>query len=92
MVKAKDLIKKQKAKDLEKNKIYKKIYERVEKKILMASNQNFYQCFYEIPEFMLGLPLYNLNECIKYIDNKLIDNGFKTVWDNNQVLINWKED
>ena len=58
----------------------------------MASNQNFYKCLYEIPEFMLGLPLYNIDECVKYIDKKLIENGFKTKWNNNQVLISWDED
>ena len=90
MVNAKDLVKKQKKKDKEKNIIYQKVFERIDKKILMASGQNFYQCLYEIPEFMLGLPLYNLHECIIYIDKKLKENGFKTMWNNNEVLIDWE--
>lgn len=89
-VKAKDLIKQQKKRIDEKNKIYKKVYERVDKKIVMASSHNYYECLYEVPEFMLGLPLYNIEECINYINNKLIDNGFKTSWENNKVLINWE--
>lgn len=90
MVNAKDLVKKQKKKDKEKYIIYQKVYDRIDKKILMASSQNYYRCLYEIPEFMLGIPLYNLNECIKYIDKKLNDNGFKTVWNINSVLIDWE--
>lgn len=86
---AKDLVKKQKKKEKEKNSIYKKVYDRIDKKILMASEQNFYQCLYEIPEFMLGLPLYNLHECINYVDKELKSNGFKTYWTNNEVLIDW---
>lgn len=86
---AKDLVKKQKKKEKEKNSIYKKVYDRIDKKILMASEQNYYQCLYEIPEFMLGLPLYNLHECIVFVDKELKSNGFKTYWTNNEVLIDW---
>ena len=86
---AKDLVRQQKKKDKEKNVIYQKVYDRIEKKISMASAQNFYKCLYEIPEFMLGLPLYNLNECINYVDKKLKENGFKTLWKTNEVLIDW---
>lgn len=92
VVNAKELIKKQKKRIKEKSSIYKKVYERIDKKILMASNKNFYQCLYEIPEFMLGIPLYNLDECIKFIDNKLKDNGFTTSWSNNEVLICWHDE
>lgn len=90
VVTAKELVKQQQKKDKEKNNIYKKVYDRIDKKILMASNQNFYQCLYEIPEFMLGLPLYNIKECIKYLDIKLKENGFKTTWEHNKVLIDWQ--
>lgn len=87
---AKDLVKKQKKKEKEKNQIYQKVYDRVDKKILMASNQNYYKCLYEIPDLMLGLPLYNINECIIYVDKKLKENGFRTYWTKNQVLIDWE--
>lgn len=90
-IKAKDLIKQQKKKQKEKDLIYKKIYQRIEKKIVMASKLDFSQCLYEIPEFMLGVPLYNLNQCISYNDKKLKENGFKTIWNRNTVLVNWEE-
>ena len=90
MVTAEELVKKQKKKDKDKNKIYQKVYARVDKKIEMASQQNYYQCLYEIPEFMLGIPLYNLGECMSYIDEKLKKNGFSTFWKNNTVIIDWE--
>ena len=49
MVKAEDLIKKQKAKQKLKKKTYKKVFDRIEKKIILASNSNSYNCTYEIP-------------------------------------------
>lgn len=37
-------------------------------------NQLF--CFYEVPEFMIGMPLYDMNECLAYIIEKLKENDF----------------
>jgi hypothetical protein len=36
-----------------------------------------YFCFFEVPEFVLGYPLYDLNSCISYIQDTLVRNGFK---------------
>jgi len=90
MVTADELVKKQKKKNKTKEKVFKKVYERIEKKIEMSSNNDYYQCMYEIPEFMIGIPLYNLKDCIKYVDKKLSKNGFKRRWSQNQVIINWE--
>lgn len=43
------------------------------KSIAAIKGQN---TFYEIPAFVLGFPLYNLDECLKYIVNALRKNGF----------------
>ena len=37
---------------------------------------NNYSCFYQVPEFMIGYPLYSLEECVQYIQQELIGNGF----------------
>jgi len=91
MVTASELVKKQKKKEDEKKKVYEKIYERIVKKIKMASDLNFFQCNYEIPELLLGIPIYNLSDCIEYVDKKLQKNEFKTAWRNNIVTIDWSE-
>ena len=40
------------------------------KKISLASASNFYECNYEIPKFIIGLPLYNLKKCKKFVTKK----------------------
>lgn len=90
MVKATDLIKQQKDREEKKKITYKKILEKVEKKIVLASNSNFYECKYDIPEFILGLPIYSVKNCKKFIKEKLRNDGFKVnnIMDN-ILLISW---
>ncbi|ULY68524.1 hypothetical protein [Chlorella virus XW01] len=91
MVKAKDLIKSQEDKKKLKEKTYRKILERIEKKISIASNSDFYYTYYEIPEFILGLPLYSIKDCILYVKKKLEKNGFKVlISEPNILLISWQ--
>lgn len=90
MVNAKDLIKMQKEREDSKYKIFDKIYSNIEKKIVKASATNFYYIWYEIPQYMIGMPLYNYNDCIEYIINKLKNNNFKTeTYEPNIILISW---
>ena len=90
MVKAQDLINTQKEREKIKFKTFAKIYSNVEKKISLASSSNFYYVWYEIPEFIIGFPLYNLDECKKYIIKELKDNGFNVeIYDDNIILIQW---
>ena len=90
MVKAEDLIKQQKEREDKKKEIFKKILEKIEKKIVLASNSNFYECKYEIPEFLMGMPIYSVDDCKKYIKQKLKKNGFKVDnLINNIILISW---
>tara|TARA_B110001469_G_C9375505_1_gene195192 strand:- start:160 stop:441 length:282 start_codon:yes stop_codon:yes gene_type:complete len=91
MVKANDLIKDQEERDKQKKDIYKKVYKNVETKILQSSTINQYQCWYRIPEFMINLPLYNTEDCKKYIEKKLKKNGFNYYSDNNIIIISWNK-
>ena len=90
MVKASELIKEQKDRDKLKDNIYKKIYKRIEHKIKLASASNLYECWYEIPEFILNIPLYDLEDCKQYIMKKLSHNEFKTGHLHNNIWISWK--
>lgn len=93
MVKADELIKQQKERKKLKKKTFSKILNLVEKRIQMSSNSNNYYTWYEIPELILGLPIYNLNECKKYLIKKLEKNGFKTEsYEPNLILITWFPD
>ena len=51
---------------------------------------NLYECWYEIPEFILNIPLYKLNECKQYLTERLKSDGFNITWQNNIILISWK--
>lgn len=37
---------------------------------------NNYSCFYQVPDFVIGHPMYGIEECINYISNELRENGF----------------
>lgn len=45
-------------------------------KIKLAAQNNHFACFFEVPEFVVGIPLFNVTECITYIIKALNDNGF----------------
>ena len=61
-----------------KTKVYQKILQRVHNKIKLTSRQrnNMKCCWFVIPEFILGLPKYNIQLCTQYLMEKLDDNGF----------------
>ena len=90
MVKASDLIKEQNERNDKKKSTFKKIYKKIEQKIYVANSINDYYILYEVPEFILGIPLYSINEAITYIKHKLKKNGFKVEYYlPNKLLIEW---
>ena len=90
MVKATDLIKKQKEREDMKKETYNKIYKRIEKKICTASDANCYHTWYQIPEFLVGLPVYSFKDCKEYVQNKLVHNGFNVdFYEPNILFIKW---
>ena len=47
-------------------------------------------CIYSIPEFIFGIPLYNINDLKNYIMNTLKKNGFKILYFHpNTLFISW---
>ena len=92
MVDAKDLIRKQKEKNEKRKITYDKIYENIEKKIVIASASDYNYLWYEIPEYVMGFPFYKLPECIVYITAKLKSNSFSVdKYDPNILHIQWVE-
>jgi hypothetical protein len=90
MVKADELIKQQKEREERKKITFDKIYSVLEKKIILASTGDYYYTWYQIPEFLVGLPIYSLDECRKYIQNKLKKNGFEIeFFEPNILLVKW---
>ena len=80
-----------KKKETQKNLIYDKILKKCHHKIKKTSevSSNGY-CFYIIPEYIYGYPLYNFKACILYLFKTLITNGFDVKYTHpNLLYISW---
>ena len=74
-------------------KIYQKILARIHNKIKSTSrvrgNNKF--CMYLLPEFLLGVPRYDINECTLYVIEKLTEHGFDIKYTHPNLLwISWR--
>ena len=88
-----DLYKQQKITEDHKIKIYQKILARIHNKIKhtsrMRNNNKF--CVYVLPEFLLGVPRYDINTCTMYVIEKLTANGFEIKYTHPNLLwISWQ--
>ena len=87
-----DLYSTQKSIEDNKIKIYQKILSRVHKKIKVTSRSRNCEkhCFFLVPEFVLGIPVYDTSTCITYIIDRLLDNGFHVRYTHpNLLFISW---
>ena len=74
-------------------KTYQKILARIHTRIKAVSRQrnNNKFCMFVIPEFILGIPRYDIAECTNYVIEKLIDNGFQIKYTYpNLLFISWQ--
>jgi hypothetical protein len=76
-----------------KNKTYQTILEKVQYRIITVNKKsNDCYCFYLVPTFIFGVPLYDMTKCIIYIMEDLIGRGFKVNYTHpNLLYISWKE-
>ena len=59
-------------------KVFENILEMCYKKIIDINKQNDnYSCTFVVPNFVFGLPLYNIGDCVKFVMDKLIEKGFE---------------
>jgi len=90
MLKAQDLVKKQSIIENYKIEAYENLYKYVEKKIKTSSISNNYCTWYTIPECLIGYPMYNFEECQKYVIKLLNKNGFSVeTYEPNILYISW---
>ena len=88
-----DLYKQKKITQEHKIKIYQRVLARVHSKIKatsrMRNSDKF--TFFLLPEFILGVPRYDMVECTSYVIEKLIDNGFMIKYTHpNLLFISWQ--
>ncbi len=79
----------EKKKKLKKNN-YKKVLKTCHKKIMLVSKTGAANCWFIVPELTFGLPLYDLEECSRYIHKKLKKNGLHVdYYSPNLLYISW---
>jgi hypothetical protein len=67
--------------------ILKKLHNRV---TYHAKNEKTY-CFFQIPEFIIGVPLYNIDDLKEYLIKSLQKDGFKYMYiDPNWLFVSWE--
>lgn len=79
--------------DINRVNIYNKLLKRIHAKIKTASRQRYDNefCSFVMPEFLVGFPNYNFEECLIYVMDGLNNDGFITKYVHpNLVLISWR--
>jgi len=85
-----DIHKKQKQREKNRLKIYEVITARCFKKIKEVSLNEETFCFYILPEYLPGYPIYNMTECVVFMLNVLKEKGFNARYcDNYTIYISW---
>jgi hypothetical protein len=72
--------------------IYEKILVRCHNKIKNTANHpdNMGFCFFEIPRYVYGTPLFDIKGCVVYMVNSLVKNGFDVRYTHpNLLFISW---
>ena len=88
-----DLYKRTREIHINRIKIYQKILTRAHKKIKVSSRMRHsdYFCFYVVPEFLVGVPTYDITTCISYLVAELTKNGFEVKYTHpNLLFISWQ--
>lgn len=70
--------------------VLQKCHQKIKKTSLMPKGSTF--CFYIIPNYVFGIPLYDVNSCILYLVQCLTKNGFYIAYTHpNLLYISWHE-
>ena len=77
-------------KTLKRMELYDDVLKKCHSRIKYNSNLERTYCFFQIPEFIIGVPLYNINDMKTYIINSLENNGFQLLYiEPNWLFITW---
>ena len=77
-------------KTLRRMELYDFILKKCHSRILYNSGLQRTYCFYQIPEFVIGIPLYDIIELRNYVMNSLKTNGFEILYiEPNWLFIYW---
>ena len=88
-----ELYEKNMKRNLKQISIFNKILNRIHRRIMLStrSTRNDKYIWSIVPEFIFGEPNYNQSDCIAYVVNKIIDNGFHVRYIHpNTLFISWE--
>ena len=89
MIDINELSKERKKLQKKKELVFKNILKRIYNKIKLVNKLNNY-CYYMIPKFIVGMPLFDITKCSEYVFNELVKKGFKvTRVQFNHFMIYW---
>ena len=93
LLNVKELQKELDEKEQKKNLIYNNILERCNNKIIQTTKQGDSYSFFPLPEFIIGMPLFDADQCRKYIMSNLEDGGFNVRYTHpNLLYISWMKE
>ena len=79
-------------KNLARLETYDKILKQCHTRIKQYSKSEMTTCFFAIPEFIIGVPLFDISELRTYMINSLEKNGFKIMYLHpNWLMVDWTE-
>ena len=85
-----EIHKKQKEKEKNRLDIYQNISVKCFKKIKETSLNEETFCFFQLPEYIPGLPIYNITECVMFLLNVLHEKGFNARYCSSfTIFISW---
>ncbi len=71
---------------------YDQVLEKCHKRIKYYAKHGFDDCYFEVPQTLFGLPVYDIHECLHYIVMKLKRNGFDLELIGTKIIhIGWKK-
>ena len=86
-----DLYSKINEKNMKRFEVFDDILKKIHIRIKYNANLEKTYCFYHIPEFIIGVPLYNIHDLRNYLMNSLKKNGFQILYvEPNWLFITWE--
>lgn len=80
-------------KNMRKTECYEKVLETCHRKISIAAEHRQLRLMYEVPEYVVGYPIFDISNCIKFLSKSLKSNGFLVKYYFPKVLyISWDFD
>ena len=81
------------AKKLDRNVAFNKVYDLCQQRIISHAKKDKMRTVFEMPEFILGIPPFNLNDALTHVIERLKNNGFMVMYFFPKLLyISWDID